>query len=714
MRILGNYEIIEKIGSGGMGAVYKARQLSMDRMVAMKILPKDLAKNKDFVQRFLREAQVAGKCSHPNLIHVHEVGYSDGYYFYSMELVDGPTLEEIIEEKGPLSESTAVEYMIGIASALKEAHGKGIVHRDVKPANILITKEGVPKLSDLGLAKPMSGRLDVTMGGRAIGSPHYMSPEQIQGKDVDGRSDLYSLGATFYQALTGRPVFDAPTLEGVVTKHVTEKPVPVRDVRKDISSRMDAVVMKLLEKRPEDRYQSAEQLLEDLFALKEGKRLKYASPAVAVRERKKTPRPGQRRPAATVSAGSGRRGILLPFFLLAAGVVVVLLWVVSGGRGGGQQGRTAASTGTEAVGSQRLEARRAYEEAMAFAKSHRKDYGECIRRLESVWRRYPSTLSGRRAKEEADRLRREWKSAAEAAWNTARARAGELCSKGDFDGARRVLKAVAETNPLLDGKTVKNALKEVDEKADDFVARLADEAERCLKEKRFEECRRLLKRIEGVKDARSTEDRRGFVAEMEETLAHARIRHEREETENVKKKVLSALYESVGLMVDGKADVAIEKLKGLGDVSGMPLLKVEVDLAKKVASCLGVPHWRLRRVLEKKKGEHIEVVTRQGRVAGVLKDLKGNGIVLELVHGGGGGTVVTTRVIDMSELDDGFYEKTVSEFRPRTDAERIAVAILALRNKDFGEFESALEFVYEGEVVKALRRYVKRHTGAGG
>ena len=171
---LGNYELLDKVGQGAMGAVFKARQVSMDRIVALKILPPKLAKNQTFIERFMREARSAGRCRHPNLISVHEVGQVDKYYFFSMEFVAGLDLLQHLKKHGPIGESEALGHMVKIASALEEAHRQGIVHRDVKPDNILLTETSEPKLADLGLAKPMSGDADVTMGGAAIGTPRAM------------------------------------------------------------------------------------------------------------------------------------------------------------------------------------------------------------------------------------------------------------------------------------------------------------------------------------------------------------------------------------------------------------------------------------------------------------------------------------------------------------------------------------------------------------
>ncbi len=280
---LGNYELLAQVGRGGMGAVYRARQLGMERIVAIKVLPRSFAADERFVQRFLREARLAGQCSHPNLIHVHEVGKADGYYFYSMEFVGGPTLKLLLQEDGPMDQEMVVYYISSIAAALEEAHERGIVHRDVKPENIILSERGDPKLADLGLAKPISGEMDVTADSSIVsGTPFYMSPEQCRAEELDGRSDLYSLGATAYHLLTGKTSVSGTSLTAIAIKHATETPKPLRQVKPECCTRgMEAVVMKLLEKDRNDRYATAREVIEDLEAVAAGRRPRYAKVAVA-------------------------------------------------------------------------------------------------------------------------------------------------------------------------------------------------------------------------------------------------------------------------------------------------------------------------------------------------------------------------------------------------------------------------------------------------
>jgi len=254
---IGGFELISELGKGAMGSVYRARQVSMDRIVAVKILSKEMAENEEFVHRFLREARAAAKLSHRNIVNGIEVGEENGVYFFAMEFVEGPDLDLILEKKNKLGIKLALKIGTQIAQALAHAHNHKIVHRDVKPANILLARDRIAKLADLGLAKSLEeGATQVTMEGMTLGTPLYMAPEQASGEKVDGRSDIYSLGATLYHLLTGQPPFDGTSAMEIMTKHLEEPLSPPSKINPDISKEIDQVIMCMLSKSPKDRYQT--------------------------------------------------------------------------------------------------------------------------------------------------------------------------------------------------------------------------------------------------------------------------------------------------------------------------------------------------------------------------------------------------------------------------------------------------------------------------
>ena len=270
-RLLGNrYEIIEKIGSGGMATVYKAKCHVLNRYVAIKILRDEFTTDEEFIKRFEVEAQSAASITHPNIVSVYDVGVDGNLYYIVMELIKGKTLKEIIiEERGPLPWKWSVNIAIQIASALEIAHKNHIIHRDIKPHNIIITEDGVAKVTDFGIAKAVSNST-ITAFGTTIGSVHYFSPEHARGGFTDEKSDLYSLGVVMYEMLTGKVPFDADTPVSVALKHMQEEPRPAKEVNPNIPLAVNDVIMKALKKDSTLRYQSATEMLIDLRrALKE-------------------------------------------------------------------------------------------------------------------------------------------------------------------------------------------------------------------------------------------------------------------------------------------------------------------------------------------------------------------------------------------------------------------------------------------------------------
>jgi len=263
-RDLGGFEILGRLGRGGMGTVFRVRQPSMDRIVALKVLSGHTAWNADSVVRFTREAQAAAAAGHPNIIEVYDTGHDRGWYYIAMEYMDGRSLADVLQRDGPLAPARALALMKQVASGLAEAHRMGILHRDIKPSNILLTSRGWAKLADFGLAKRPNLDLSVTRPASVLGTPVYMAPEALRGEEYDARCDLYSLGTTFYDALAGQPPFTGATCAELVTKHLETQPAPLTNVSPGTPPPLARIVHRLLEKKPSDRYQSAEELLGEL------------------------------------------------------------------------------------------------------------------------------------------------------------------------------------------------------------------------------------------------------------------------------------------------------------------------------------------------------------------------------------------------------------------------------------------------------------------
>ena len=271
---IGHYELIRKLGEGGMGAVYQAKDSRTNEQVALKVLPRSRARDNTFLQRFEAEANAAFVVDHPNIIRGLDVGNADGYHFLVMEYIDGEDVYSLLGQKGRFPEREALRILEQIASALDHIHGERLVHRDIKPENILVTASGTAKLADLGLAvdKEAQGRRRITKAGIAMGTPFYLSPEQIQGKsEIDIRSDIYSLGATVYEMVTGRPPFDGETSAVVMMKHLNEQVPSPHDIDRQISISFCHLLEKMMAKDPAERYQSPAELLADLRLIAAGK-----------------------------------------------------------------------------------------------------------------------------------------------------------------------------------------------------------------------------------------------------------------------------------------------------------------------------------------------------------------------------------------------------------------------------------------------------------
>ena len=266
-RILENrYELLEKIGDGGTATVFKARCTVLDRIVAVKILKEELARDQAFVRKFRSEAQAAAQLSHPNIVNIYDVGEENGLHYIVMEYVEGTSLNDYIDARAPLSPDEAIRIAVMICDALEQAHSRGIIHRDIKPHNILMTPEGEIKVADFGIARAPSTST-ITYSGNIMGSVHYISPEQARGAVVDATTDIYSLGCLMYEMLTGQVPFDAESPVTVALKHIHEEPTPPRVLNEAIPSVLEKIVLTAMAKNPIERYRSAAEMRQALLNL---------------------------------------------------------------------------------------------------------------------------------------------------------------------------------------------------------------------------------------------------------------------------------------------------------------------------------------------------------------------------------------------------------------------------------------------------------------
>jgi serine/threonine-protein kinase len=310
----GPYKITEQIGEGGMAVVYKGYQQSLNRYVAIKVLRTELAQDQEFVTRFRREALAVAELSHPNILHVYDAGFAQGVYYIVMAYVEAGSLKDMVSQ-GPMDIEYANSIAAQLADALHHAHQRGLIHRDVKPNNVLMSRDGRPLLTDFGIAKALHESAGLTRTGMSIGTPEYMAPEQIQGQKVDGRTDIYALGIVLYEMLVGWAPFGATTPVAALYKQVNEPPPPLRQANINVPTWLEAVVNKALAKSPAERYQNASDFAEALRQRRAPGKVPTPVPATAPRE---TPSPEPKRK---------KRGPLVP--ILIAGIVIIILALIA-------------------------------------------------------------------------------------------------------------------------------------------------------------------------------------------------------------------------------------------------------------------------------------------------------------------------------------------------------------------------------------------------
>jgi len=267
MLFANRYRIDQILGRGGMGIVYRATDTQLDETVAIKTLPGDvMQRSPEDLERFKREIRLARKITHRNVLRTYDYGEAEGVYFISMEYVRGYTLSELLEEAPDhrMASRAAMGLSRQICRGLQAAHEQGIIHRDIKPQNVLIDHKGEVKLMDFGIARMAEAKEGMTQAGLIVGTPHYMSPEQVQGNQLDARSDVYSMGVMLYEILSGTKPFTSSSLTGVLTAHITEQAKPLIDLRPDVGRDVHTIVMRCLAKSPRDRYADAGALLADL------------------------------------------------------------------------------------------------------------------------------------------------------------------------------------------------------------------------------------------------------------------------------------------------------------------------------------------------------------------------------------------------------------------------------------------------------------------
>ena len=489
------YKLLAKVGQGGMGAVYKAERIETGEQVALKILPRRMAQKQDFVERFLREARSAGKMHSEYIVRPVDVGFSGGYYYFAMEYVDGESVETTLSIDGPTAESKALRIIHQMAQALRDAEHAGMVHRDIKPGNILITEDGIAKLTDFGLAREAEDH-SVTQTGVTLGTPNYMSPEQAKAmKSLDIRSDIYSLGVTFYHMVTGTVPFQGETSMLTMLKHLNEPPVAPINRRPELSRGCNDVILKMLAKDRDNRYRNANQLIEDLDLVMVGKPPKHAESTEPVPEKTPGVEPGGGEHFATeMRRHDGFRWLRVGVALFVAALIGVVAYkiLVPGKPGAGANGGAGPRDNgafSESAKRERI-ARNALKGAKQYAAKYPTLLPEIVRRYADVEEAYRPTSVYEEARELRAAAERALAAAIKTAFAERQAKARRFAGQklfGQALGAFDDFPAEIRTAEAM--RQVRLAKKNLSRKAWDEFYALRDKAHRYLKIKKLSAAR---------------------------------------------------------------------------------------------------------------------------------------------------------------------------------------------------------------------------------
>ena len=500
------YKLLTKIGQGGMGAVYRAEKEDTGEIVALKVLPRRLAKREDFIERFLREARAASQIKSEHIVPTLDVGFSGGYYYFAMEFVEGESVETTLKIDGTIAESRGLRIIRQIAVALRAADRAGMVHRDIKPANIIVTEAGVAKLADFGVAREIDDQ-SVTQTGVTLGTPKYMSPEQARAsKSVDVRSDIYSLGVTLYHMVTGSVPFQGETSLDTMLKHQNEEPVEPINRRPDLSPACNAIILRMLAKKPEDRYKP-DQLIRDIDHALEGKSPKYAKVKSPEPEAEQSGDDPASHDFAQFTRQLRRQGqmrwLKAAVVLFVVGLVGYAVWHISTRSGATPPESPDAprpptvSRPAEEDPTGRRRAEQALQQATAFARQNPDDKVAIVEQYANALESARGTKLQSTAQEQLDTARADLNRAIREAFRHCAARADQLLERGRYGEAIRVYEDEFPEN-LRTAETIERVEQArgriIDEAWDRFRA-VAREVEELIESRRFTTARSRVQEV---------------------------------------------------------------------------------------------------------------------------------------------------------------------------------------------------------------------------
>ncbi len=728
---IAGFELIKKLGEGGMGATYLARQTSMDRLVALKVLRKNLARNSDFVARFQREAQLGGKLDHVNIVGVISVGEGGGYHYLAMEYVEGRDAFELMPDRGGMDEELALHITMQVTRALDFAHKAGIIHRDIKPDNILVTEDNVAKVCDFGLARQTGDESRLTQTGVAMGTPYYISPEQARGdKDADIRSDIYSLGATLYHLVTGHTSFEGSSAAVVMTKHLTEQVPWPADVNPEVSENVCRVIQRMMAKDPDDRYADPAALIADLELVIDGK-----PPASAVMEASRSligqsglvqvrPMPVRRRKRYQSTAGTDRtrpvepveaRRLPTPVLVgIGAGILLLFavgLWALMRPDDDEKPKPPPKVVDPVKPPEKPPEDEKRFEEMYKYAqecwKKNPEDYAGAIAKFQKVAGSPQAGVWGMRAEDTIMEIRKASEKAVEAAFSALKENAGKLAETGDFDGAIAALSKPPEKFAGLLAERVKQEQEALKAEAEKKLGAAIDAAEKLSADGEPEKGLAELEKAKSVKYAAWDGKLVALRTRLEkEKLDVAALAGKRREAKA--RKFLAAVLDRFDeLMLAGRYKDAGEHVAAERKKIGRALRKLMppgLAEAEKVASKL-VAHGASRaKALKRLKGKKVELRKRVGApTRGTVEEVTADAFKVKVTFRIGGTEGSTTRTVKFADLAKGELERLLPGFKPTGTDGQIAAVLLAMGGKDYPAAEKALKAAGEHPLVARYR-----------
>ncbi|MFZ2639389.1 MAG: serine/threonine-protein kinase [Verrucomicrobiia bacterium] len=492
LRRIGGFELLQKVGEGGMGTVWKARQISLDRIVALKLLSAEYSQSAEFIGRFRNEARAAAILTHRHIVQVYDAGKADDANYLAMEFIEGKSVRALVDAKGRMSETEALDIVLPVATALRYAFERAqLIHRDIKPENILIDRDGVVKLCDLGLAKIITGpeSLKLTRSGMTLGTPFYISPEQAEGRDLDARSDIYGLGATLYHMVTGQAPFGDEVTAVAMMKQVKETVPDPRQFQPQLTEAICMVIEKMMAKNRHDRYQNWAELISDLQLVRSGRHPVNARvpPSRSTMQRRENTLPAERS-ARAVEEGPiivvETQGVTVTPLMWAGIALIVLcmvgsvvLFVLSERR----EHELRAQLDIRTAAAQADAAARAYYEAVEFARTHPLDYDDVASRFKRVRQDYKKTEFAAQAAEQADQWEKRGTEAKKQRTlrQTAARVAREAAARREAEARSKAEKAEMERKAALAAKEAEEKRRAAEEAARVRQAALAAYNEFC-------------------------------------------------------------------------------------------------------------------------------------------------------------------------------------------------------------------------------------------